>query len=94
MGKIPTVVVTDSNNLVQAIESTSLVADPWLRPDIAVVKEAVENKTVNCVRWVCSADMLADCLTKMGATAEKLLEVMSSGMYELPGGWPDKDETV
>ena len=44
------IVITDSKNLSEAINSTSLVDDPWLIPDIAVIKEAVENKTVTEVR--------------------------------------------
>ena len=49
---IPSIVVTDSKNLEEAIQSTSLVEDSWLIPDIAVIKEAVEEKTVTHVRRV------------------------------------------
>ena len=49
---IPSIVVTDSKNLEEAIQSTSLVEDSWLIPDIAVIKEAVKEKTVTHVRRV------------------------------------------
>ena len=49
---IPTLVVTDSKNLQEAIKSTSLVEDPWLIPDIAVIKEALEDKTITAVKRV------------------------------------------
>ena len=73
---IPTLVLSDCKNLTQAIRSTSLVEDPWLIPDIAVIKDAVGDKTVNEVRWVNSKDMLADCLTKAGASGSCLMEVL------------------
>ena len=56
-------------------------------PDIAVIKEAVENKTVTEVRRVTSAEMLSDCLTKPGASAAALLEVLRTGEYMIPGGF-------
>ena len=61
--------------------------DPWLIPDIAVIKEAVENKTVTEVRRVAGDEMLVDCLTKVGASGANLLEVLRTGEYVLPGGW-------
>ena len=84
---IPTLVLSDCKNLTQAIKSTSLVEDPWLIPDIAVIKDALEDKTVSEVRWVCSKDMMADCLTKAGASGSLLMQVLESGQYEVPGGW-------
>ena len=84
---IPMVVVTDSKNLEEALKSTSLVDDLWLVPDIAIIKDAVEDGTVSQVRRVKSEQMLANCLTKFGASGAGLLEVLRSGEYELPGGW-------
>ena len=87
VGKIPTIVVTDSKNLDEAIKSKRLVDDLWLFPDMAVIKEAMENETVTQVRRVMSEEMLADSLTKAGASAALLLEVLRTGEYKLPGGW-------
>ena len=70
------------------MKSINLVDDPWLIPDVAVIKEALENGTVTEVRRVSSEEMLANCLTKQGASAEKLMEVLRTGEYKLPGGWP------
>ena len=85
---IPVMVVIDAKNLEEAINSTSLVDDRWLVPDIATIKEAVEQGTVTWVKRVASEEMLANCLTKRGAGADGLLEVLHSGEYSLPGGWP------
>ena len=85
---IPVMVVIDAKNLEEAIHSTSLVDDRWLVPDIATIKEALEQGTVTWVKRVASEEMLANCLTKRGAGAAGLLEVLHSGEYSLPGGWP------
>ena len=82
--KVPVIIVTDSKNLEEAVYSTKLVDDPWLIPDIAIIKEAMEQGTVEAVKRVSSEDMLANCLTKQGASAEGLLTVMMSGEYSLP----------
>ena len=84
---IPTIAVTDSKNLAEAIKSTSLVDDPWLIPDKAVIKEAIEQKTISEVRRVPGEEMLADSLTKAGASGAMLLGVLRTGEYKLPGGW-------
>ena len=82
--KVPVIIVTDSKNLEEAVYSTKLVDDPWLIPDIAIIKEAMEQGTVEAVKRVSSEDMLANCLTKQGASAEGLMTVMMSGEYSLP----------
>jgi hypothetical protein len=84
---VKTVVVTDSKNLEEAIKSTSLVDDPWLVPDIAVVKEALENNTITKVKRVRGEDMLANCLTKSGASGKELLEVLKCGEFKVPMDW-------
>ena len=58
--------------------------DPWLIPDVAIIKEAIKQGTVEAVKRVPSEDMLANCLTKQGASAEGLMSVMMRGEYSLP----------
>ena len=82
--EIPVTMYTDCKNLHDAIFSTSLVEDAWLRPDIAIIQEAVEQKTVSTVGLVGTKEMLADCLTKSGASAERLLHVLRTGQYVQP----------
>ena len=57
--------------------------DAWLIPDVAIIQEALEQKTVTSVRRVAGKDMLADCLTKAGASAELLMDVLQTGRYKL-----------
>ena len=83
---LPVVLFTDCKNLHESIYSSSLVEDSWLIPDIAIIQEALEQRTVTCVRRVSKEEMLADCLTKAGASGEKLLSVLQTGQYCLPSG--------
>ena len=41
------------------------------------------QKTVTSLRRVAGKDMLADCLTKAGGSAEQLMHVLQTGQYEL-----------
>ena len=84
--EIPVIVFTDSKNLHESIHSTSMVEDAWLIPDIAIIKEAIEQGTVTSIRRVSSGEMLANCLTKQGASAEQLLDVLKTGEFYLPRG--------
>ena len=86
---IPVILFTDCKNLHDAIYSTCLVEDSWLIPDIAVIQESLEQKTVTCVRRVRSKEMLADCLTKAGASANQLMYVLQTGQFCLPSGIVD-----
>ena len=84
--KVPVIIATDSNNLFKSIYSTSLVEDGRLVPDIAIVKEAIEQGVVTEIRRVESKEMIANCLTKAGASSNMLTNVVQSGNYKLPGG--------
>ena len=85
--EVPTIIVTDANNLNEAVHSTSLVEDAWLRTDIAAIQDALESGVVTRVFRVGKDDMLADCLTKSGAAATGLLKVLRTGQYRLCEGW-------
>ncbi len=84
--EIPVVMFTDSRNLYKSVHSTSLVEDSWLIPDIAVIKDALCNGTISSLRRVSSDDMLANCLTKAGASAVQLMTVLQTGNFILPRG--------
>ena len=87
--KIPSVVFTDSNNLFKSVYSTSQVDDSWLIADMASLKDALEEGTVSEVRLVPGNLMIANCLTKAGASGDGLLQILRSGMYDVPGGWKE-----
>ena len=77
--KIPVNLYTDSNNLKKAVHSTSMVDDPRLRTEIACLKESLEKGEINNFLLIPSNKMLANCMTKKGASAKDLLETIRSG---------------
>ena len=83
---VPVVMFTDSKNLYEAVHSSSLVDDSWLIIDVAIIKDALKDNTITCLKRVASGDMLANCLTKAGASSEQLLRVLQTGNYVLPPG--------
>ena len=75
---IPITVWTDSNNAHKSVYSTSSVEDYKLRLDIACIKENMLKENV-VVKWCRGEHMIANCLTKKGATADSLLNIISKG---------------
>ena len=89
VNNVPSIVFTDSKNLSLAVFGSSLVDDAWLIPDIAIIKEALEQGTITCLRRVSSEEMLANCLTKAGCSSDGLMEVLQTGHYVIPAGLDD-----
>ena len=73
---------TDSKSTVDSIHSTKPVEEKVLRLTIAAIKQFVSQYNVN-VQWIPGKLMLADCMTKKGASGEHLLSILHSG--ELDG---------
>ena len=69
-------IITDSRSLCDAIKSVKNVSERRLRVDIGAVKEALKRNDIHKISWVKSNLQLADCLTKHGASNEKLLQVL------------------
>ena len=81
-GQIPVNLYTDSKNVQKAVNSTSMVEDPRLRLDIACLRESLEKGEVSTLKRVTSKEMLANCLTKQGASSKALLTVLRTGYLE------------
>ena len=77
--KIPVHLYTDSRNLQKSVNSTAMVDCPRLRTEIAVLKESLEKGEVDVLKRVESKEMIANCLTKQGASAKGLLQVIQTG---------------
>ena len=77
--EIPMEIFTDSKNLWKAVQTTALNDDPRLRTDLAALKESLENGEVTKIHRISGKEMMADCLTKKGASAKKLMDVLQSG---------------
>ena len=78
---LPIIAYTDSNNMSKAIKSTTLISDQRLRIDIGAIKQKVEEDNVT-VRWIPKGEMLADSLTKKGASVQSLMDALTAGELE------------
>ena len=67
---------TDSYSLYEAVYSTTSLLDKRLRIDIAIMREALDKKEIEKVTWIPKSRQMADCLTKHGASSEKLLDTI------------------
>lgn len=77
--QVPVTVYTDSKNLYKAVMSTALVEDRRLRTELAMIKEAVSRGEIQSFLWIPGDLMMANCLTKRGASSEALLKVLRAG---------------
>ena len=67
----------DNRSLVEALDSSRGVEDRRLCIDIALLKDMLSRGEINSVSWVRTSEQLADCLTKRGASAQRLRSVIS-----------------
>lgn len=67
----------DNKSLVDALYSCRNIEDRRLRIDIAVLKDMLEKKEITEVSWIDKSQQLADCLTKKGASVERLRAAVS-----------------
>ena len=77
---IPVVAFTDSKNLWKACHTTALVDDPRLRIDVVVLKECIEKGELVDIKLVPGNEMIANCLTKKGASARELMRILHKGL--------------
>jgi hypothetical protein len=82
--KTPIHVFVDCSQLYKAVSSTHMVTEKLLRLNIAEVKQLTNDTNQNMnLHWIGTQDMLSDCLTKMGASSEKLCYAVENGSIEL-----------
>ena len=68
---IPLELYTDSKNLYKSVMSTSLNENPRLRTDVAKLQESLKLGELERLSLVSGVEILADCLTKKGASWEE-----------------------
>ena len=76
---IPLELFTDSKNLYKSVMSTSLNENPRLRTDVAKLQESLRLGELERLSQISGFEMLADCLTKKGASSEKLRRILRRG---------------
>ena len=85
--KIPINVYTDSSNVKKAVHSTAMVDDPRLRTEIAILKESLEKGEITRLVCIPGKHMIANCMTKRGASGKDLLGVLNNGRLSDPLTW-------
>ena len=75
--EIPITCLVDNKSLVDALKSTNKIDDNRLRVDLAVLDDMLSRKEICEVQWVDTTQQLADCLTKRGASTERLRAAIS-----------------
>ena len=73
--------VTDSKSFWDNIYSSSQAQDLKLRREVVSIREQLEMKEVQEVKWIPSELQLADGLTKGTASPESLIHVLTSGQF-------------
>ena len=73
--------IINNKSCLEAVNSTSLVEDKRLRREIASIRELLESKELQTVKWFPGDKQLADVLTKSGASNLKLMTVLHSGKF-------------
>ena len=76
------IVYTDNLSLFEAAHSSKQLLEKRLIVDIASIREMLERKQIHLI-WIEKEKQLADVLTKGGASSEKLLEVLKSGLLKM-----------
>ena len=80
--RIPLEMYTDSRNLFKSVMSTSLLENPRLRTDVAKLQQSLKSGESAGIFLVTSQQMLANCLTKKGASSELLRRILRKGSLE------------
>ncbi|XP_057305251.1 uncharacterized protein LOC130642182 [Hydractinia symbiolongicarpus] len=81
--KVPKITcIIDNKSLFETLKTTNVTKDLRLRVDIARLRQMVEQDEIT-VKWVEGKHQLADCLTKHGASPNKLLEVLETSKISL-----------
>ena len=79
---IPITSYVDNKSLFENVYSTKNVSEKRLRIDLASIKELADEGHVD-VKWIESSRQLADCLTKKGAKAFPLMEILENGVFNV-----------
>ena len=84
LSDIPGVVVTDCKSLYDCLHGErTLLSDKRLSLEAAIIRQGLQENVT--VKWVCSEQQLADCLTKQlnGRSLEYIQQVLAENTYTL-----------
>jgi hypothetical protein len=94
--QIPVTILTDSQSLLDSVDSTKQVEEKLIRPLVQFMKDAKSCKWVDEFRWVDTDQCVADMLNKPGSKlVEKVRRVMKTGeMFRFKKKKTDREEPV
>ena len=94
--QIPVTILTDSQSLLDSVNSTKQVEEKLIRPLVQFMKDAKNCKWVDEFRWVDTNQCVADMLTKPGSKlVDTVRQVMKTGqMFKLKLKKSDREESV
>ena len=68
--------ITDNKSLMENASSLTLLEDKRLRIEMGILRESIQNGDVEKIVWISSKDNIANSLTKQGASARYLVDVV------------------
>ena len=78
--QIPVTIYCDNQGLLDSVNSTQQIEEKLLRPTIQYIKDTILYMWVSELKWVDTANCLADALTKINSNVrEKLMSILRTG---------------
>ena len=74
---------TDNHQLYDSVYSIRPMQGKRLRTEIALLREMIKKKEITKINWIENKYQIADCLTKYGASSEKLLNTLKTKSIEV-----------
>ena len=76
------VIFCDNAPTLESIVSSKLVERRYLRPDVEIIKQFVENKEIEEIRWIPDELQISDILTKDKVSKIGVFELMAYGVLK------------
>ena len=74
---------TDNHQLYDSVYSIRPIRDKFLWTKIALLSEMINKNKITKINWIENKYQIADCLTKYGASSEKLLNTLKTKSIEV-----------
>ena len=69
--------INDSKSLHNVVYSSNNLTGKTLKIELCSIRESLEKGEIKCTKWVNSKNQLSDCLTKEGASRERLYDALN-----------------
>ena len=79
-GSIEISVISDNKSFENAVHTSTSVENKRLQIDISILREMIQTGDIHQFRWIETKYQVANCLTKAGASADYLLDILKKPM--------------